>query len=280
MAVNQYLNQYRANADQNLIESLIIEAIKCTGLDVHFIPRNVEPKDDLFDEVPTATFTKSYEIEMYFKNAMGWEGRNDFLSKFGLQIEEQGKLTVSMKRFREITGMQRPFEGDLIYLPLTKSLYQITFVEHETIMHQVGKLQVWDLDIDLFNYSNQKIRTGNDFIDIFENVYAHALLFTMATGTGRYKKNEWAYQGTSLATATAKGIVLSYDTTTRELKLKDISGQFDPALLIVGDTSGVSGTVQQHISQELPNSPNAENEVLERYDNVLDWSEKNPFGET
>ncbi len=281
MATNQYLNIYKSNPDQTLVDSLIQEAIKCTGFDVYYLPRIYVKEDKLYGEDNVSEFNKYFEIEMYLTNVVGWEGRNDYLSKFGLQIEEQGKLTVSRNRFQKVVRQQRPLEGDLIYIPMTYSLYTITFVEHESIMHQLGALQVWNLDIDLFNYSNQRIRTGFEEIDRFENEQSHVIKFNMTNPNQQYLAKENVYQGISLSTATAKGIVVSYNKETKELLVKDIQGKFDSTLPINGETSGISDTINNFDEKELPNSPIADNKNIQDQSNtILDWSEKNPFGES
>ena len=286
--INQFLNLHHASADQELVEDLIIECIQCTGVNVHYIPRAYISKDRIYGEDNCSLFNKAFEIEMYVKTATGFEGE-DLVSKFGLQIVEQGKLTVSMKRFREITDLDRPYEGSLIYLPggvgkgpLSDSLYTITFVQHEETFHQLGRLQTWTLDIDLFNYSNQRIRTGHIEIDKFEDMFANSIKFTMAAGSGRYRYGEMVYQGSSLATATARAAVIKFDAPKKLLFVKDIWGDFNPALHIIGQTSAANWTIANFDEKELPNSPIADNKQFEddvTVKGVLDWSEKNPFGD-
>jgi hypothetical protein len=282
MAINPYLNQHFSNPDQTLIEDLIIEAIQICGVNVFYLPRNANP-DKIYGEDPGAIFDSAIEIEMYFKNVMNWDGQGDFLSKFGLQIQDQGKLTVSMKRFRMETGLFRPKEGDLIYLPkppLTDSLYVITYVEHEAIMHQLGKLQTWDIDLDLFNYSNQKIRTGKPELDKFENLFAASMPLNLNSGTGNFQVGEPVYQGTSLGAATAKALVLSWNPTTKELRIKDIVGAFDPTQNVTGDSSGAIWSITTVEDNKLPDRLNTNNQEfdVDQGNPLLNWDEKNPFG--
>lgn len=282
MAINPYLNNQNSNSDQQLLDDLIVEAIQATGFDIMYCPRKYVARDRLYGEDASSVFDQAFEIEAYLKNVTGWEGRNDFLSKFNLQIEEQGKLTVSMKRFRAVTGLQRPYEGDLIYIPLTDSIYQLTFVEHESSFHQLGALQVWDLDIDLFNYSNQKIRTNDPRIDKFENEYAHAISFKMVPGgNGRFFKDDIVFQGSSVATATARGVVISFNKNSGDLKLKNIMGDFNQSQPINSD-KGAIWTIDNFDEKELPNSPTADNKQLQVEGDqyvVPTWSKDNPFGE-
>lgn len=66
----------------------------------------------------------------------------------------------------------RPNEGDIIYFPLTQKLYEIKFVEHESVFYQTGRLQTYDLKCELFEYNNEQIRTGNTAIDAIETEYS------------------------------------------------------------------------------------------------------------
>jgi hypothetical protein len=70
----------------------------------------------------------------------------------------------------------RPVEGDLIYFPLVKKIFEIKFVEHEAIFYQAGRLQTYDLRCELFEYSNERINTGNVDIDIIEDNYSTDIL--------------------------------------------------------------------------------------------------------
>lgn len=285
MPTNQYFrSNFYGNAEQTLVEDLLIETIKIYGLDCEFVPYTLVDEDRLFGEDKIMRYEKAYPMECYIENVQGFEGRNDFLTKFGLQIEEQGSLIVAMKRFRQCSNytLYRPREKDLIYMPLTDSLYEITFVEHEKIFHQVGMISnlVYNMKIDLMNYSNQQIRTGVRYIDRFENEFAHAVQFQLDIGTGRYVVGETVYQGADLATASAKAVVIWYNRETKVLKVKDTINQFDPALIIRGATSGVEYTIATHEPKELPNSPIANNkQIKDESQGVLDWSEDNPFGE-
>ena len=112
------------------------------------------------------SFNRQYPIEMYIKNVEGFEGEGEFLSKFGLDIRDQITFSVSIRRFEQLgSEYARPREGDLIYFPLNKKVFQIQFVEHESIFYPTGTLPVYDLRCELFVYNQQAISTGIDEID-------------------------------------------------------------------------------------------------------------------
>jgi hypothetical protein len=156
--------------EQTLIEDLIIESIRIYGLDCWYIPRTLGAKDDLLNEDDLPIFDQAYMIEMYVKNVEGFEGDGQFLSKFGLQIRDSMTLSVSIRRFSEDVALYneqiRPNEGDLIYFPLTRKMYEVMFVDNKPIFYQLGALQMYDLRCELMEYSNEVFNTGVEEIDI------------------------------------------------------------------------------------------------------------------
>lgn len=168
MATNFFFNNFQSSQEQVLIEDLVIESIKIYGHDVYYIPRRLVSVDEIYGESPLAEYTDNYMIEMYIKNIEGFGGDGDFLSKFNLQIRDQITFTVARRVFASETAsdtMIRPNEGDLIYFPLNRKLFEIQFVEHEAIFYQLGALQTFDLKCELFEYSNQILNTGIPEVD-------------------------------------------------------------------------------------------------------------------
>jgi len=167
MPTNPYINNFNNTPEQNLIHDLLIESIKFYGMDVHWIPRiSSSSADQIFGEDTLASFSFNRMIEMYIKNVEGFEGQGDFLSKFGLDIRDQITFTVAVRRFEQLdSGYERPREGDLIYFPLNKKLFEIQFVEHESMFYPTGTLPVYDLRCELFVYNQQSFNTGIDEVD-------------------------------------------------------------------------------------------------------------------
>jgi len=175
MATNFYFNTFSNSMEQNLIEDLIIESIRIYGFDVWYIPRTIVSKDELLNEDDLSTFKSAYMIEAYIKNVDAFGGDGDFLSKFGLQINDTMTLTIAMRKFAEDVGLYdlevRPNEGDLIYFPLNRKIFEVKFVEHEAIFYQMGKLQTYDLRCELFEYSQERFNTGVEEIDTLLTKY-------------------------------------------------------------------------------------------------------------
>lgn len=169
MATSFYFNNFGASQEQLLIESLVVESIKIYGHDLYYLPRTRVGDDSVYGEETYSTFDSQYFIEMYIKNVEGFAGQGDFLSKFNLEIRDQVTFTVARRVFSEevgsYTSFVRPREGDLIYFPLNRKLFEIKFVEHEAIFYQLGALQTFDLTCELFEYSNEVFNTGIAEID-------------------------------------------------------------------------------------------------------------------
>jgi hypothetical protein len=167
-----FFNNSNSYAEKNLIEDLIIESIRIYGHDVHYCPRTIVAKDDLYGADTLSAYNSQYLIEMYIKNVEGFEGEGDFLSKFNLQIRDSITFTVARRVFNQEIGepvlLDRPREGDLIYFPLNGKVFVIKFVEHEPVFYQMGALQMYDLKCELFEYSSEKLNTGLDDIDKLE----------------------------------------------------------------------------------------------------------------
>ena len=144
MATNPYIRQGTSN-EQDLVNDLTIETIKAIGQDMVFIPRTLANLDEILGEDATSTFSNSFPLEMYIKSVAGFEGPGDIISQIGLDIKDRVNLVVSRTRFEQevtnvISTITRPREGDLIYFPLSRTMFEINFVEHENPFYQVGKL--------------------------------------------------------------------------------------------------------------------------------------------
>lgn len=163
MATNPYINLTSVQSEQNLVEDVTIEIIKTMGQDCIYVPRKALQIDRVFGEDPTSFFEKAYTIEMYIMSFRGFDG-TDVISQFGIEIKDKVSLLISRKRFKEqVTfsdaSITRPREGDLIYFPLSKSLFEINFVEHENPLYPLGKLYSYQITAELFTYSYEKLAT-------------------------------------------------------------------------------------------------------------------------
>ena len=267
--------------DQNLLNDINREVIQQAGIDVMYIPRTLVKEDLILNEDVISQFNTAYEIEMYVKSSDNFGGPDDAISRFGLDISDELILVVHAESFKFATNITTPVEGDLIYFPLSKGLFEIKFVEDEQPFYQVGKNYVFELTCEVFQYGEEKIDTGTDADKVErENAYAVDLVLT-AGGTGTYIIDEEVYQGANLAGATGKGIVAAWTSSTRTLRVNNIVGTFAISTNITGATSGaVWSQAAATDDQLLPTIPFADNKILETDgDAILDFSESDPFSE-
>lgn len=176
MARNIYFGQGSKN-EQFLLEDLIIESISIWGQDFYYIPRTLIAKDEILGEDRLSEFKTAYPIEMYLETVDGFEGQGAFIQKFGLMMEQSATLTLARRRWEQLVGRfgeaqlpNRPCEGDLLYFPLSGGMFEIKFVQHQDPFYQLGKLYVYKLNIELFQYASERITTGVPEIDVFETL--------------------------------------------------------------------------------------------------------------
>lgn len=171
MSTNPYFNFYsgKGSREQQLVHDMVAEAIQIYGVDMKYLPRSTQRVDELYQEEVLSSFDTAHNIEMYIENVAGFEGEGEVLSKLGLQVEDEMMLQVSQDRFKKVTGMQRPLEGDLVYLPLSGGLFEIKFVEHEEQFYPVGTLPSFRLRTEAYVWSHEEFDTGIDTIDILDS---------------------------------------------------------------------------------------------------------------
>ena len=314
MATNKFF-RHQVNSEQDLVEDLTVEAIQIYGHDVIYIPRTLVNRDFLFGEDTISNFQQGISLEMYIASADGFEGEGDFASKFGIQIKDTVEFVVSKKIFSQKlsheTTINRPREGDLIYLPLSKGLFEIKFVEHENPFYQLGRLYTYKLSCELFEYSEEDFTTGFTDIDSIVDAAENIAFNIYVTGgyTTDYSVGEYVYQGTagfgtSGASATWYATVINWSTAgtggpavtggvTSGYNLLTVAGPSGATGFVIGTsvTAGVSGassdtfytagqTLDPAIRTVIIADDYDDSDDLEmRADSIFDFSETDPFSE-
>ncbi len=301
MATNFYFNPFpsrlgNGNAitpEQLLVEDLVIEALKIYGLDVYYLPRTSRDEVDyLFGEDVLKEYRTAHPIEMYLENVTGMEGEGDFISKFGLEIRDEVTFLVSRLRFRyTVNGLTRPREGDLIYIPMMTSLYEITYVEHENnqAMYYTlgrgrgGNVYVYALKMKQYVFSSEIIETGVAEIDNNMRVYYPRTRISLAAGgTGKFVNDEIVYQGSNLSTATAQALVYDF-VPNAHIEIYRTQGSFISTDFVKGDTSNANWSIT--LVSDAATQNNAFEDIIDNArieaasDGIIDFSETNPFGE-
>jgi hypothetical protein len=269
--------------EQNLIQDLVDEQIKLFGTDVYYLPRTVL-QDNPLNDIVYSEFNQKIVIEMLLQNVEGFGSPSEFISKFGLKITDEIKFIVSKRRWEAESKRinlsiddDRPVEGDLIYFPLTKNLYEIKFVEVERVFYQLGELYFYDITAEIYEIGNEQIDVGVEEIDLIDDVMDPAVDYVMATGgSGLYEFGELVEGSISGFTAKVK----SWDPFTRTLTVIDRTGNFVDGEALVGNDSNTSWSISSFSTIEDANSKYDDNKYIENKGNqILDFSEINPFGE-
>lgn len=185
MARNFYFSE-KVRSEMDLYEDLVIEALKIYGQDVYYLPRDLVNEDTLFGDDPTSSFPISHKIEMYIENVEGFDGEGDLYTRFGVEIRDEATFVVSRNRFERTVSRvnwanpngrdintTRPTEGDLIWLPLTKKMFEIRHVEHEQPFYQIENLPVYKMRCTLFEYSGEDFDNQIQDIQDIEKDYSY-----------------------------------------------------------------------------------------------------------
>jgi len=240
------MNWWTNSREQNVIQSLMTEAIGFYGINVAYLPVTLRREDTLYNEDILRKFTNTYSLTVYINDTMGWRGQGDFLSKFGVKIQDKVSVMISRETFANVFAnsnplIERPMEGDLVYFPRPiEALFEIKLTTHERggkggQFYPIGKLTYYEVDMELHTYNQENINTGNTIIDIIGSDEAYAQILTLTTGDGNYSIGETVYQGETLESATATGIVGEWNTP--DLKLSSVSGTFSNGVNVIGATS-------------------------------------------
>ena len=195
MSTNFYFNNFTAFGEQNLLEDLIIEAIRIYGQDMYYIPRKTSNFDKLYTEDDQSIYEQNFMVELYIKSVDGFTGDGNFMSKFGVEIRDQVVFSIAQRVFNQeigiFTGAPRPLEGDLIYFPLNNKCFQVKYVNKFEMFYQLGALQTWELTCELFEYSNEIINTGIAAIDTMQqNLSTNILDYALMDENNNYLINE------------------------------------------------------------------------------------------
>ena len=258
MPVNHYFQGGKgigSEAEKRLYENLIIEGLKIYGQDVYYLPRTLVNRDLILGEDVASKFNAAYLAEMYMETTERFAGQQEIINKFGLEIREDTTFMVSKRRWLDLVDdpatmivSGRPNEGDIIYMPLMNSFFEIQFVEDQEPFFQLGQLPVYKLRCTRFEYSSERLDTGVADIDKAEDKY-------------------------------------SLDQLAHQMSLENEDG----ALMLEADGPDSSSNYLLMETYNLQTqSPYADNNDLDTAagfdtsstaDDILDFTERNPFGE-
>ena len=302
MPTNVYFTQGTKN-EQYLVEDLIIESLKIYGQDFFYVPRTLVSKDEILGEDRLSKFTSSFPIEMYFENVDSLDGQGAFIQKFGLMMEQSATLVVARRRWDQLVGRygqtiipSRPCEGDLIFFPLTKGLFEIKFVKHQDPFYQLGKLYVYKLQVELFQYSSEQIDTGVSAIDAFEtlktfntnttrNPYGAVTEVTVTNqGAGYTSVPTVSFTGSTGSGAAGTAVLGTGSTSGKVIRVDITSGGTSyataPTVVFNGGSPTTSAVATSIIEADIDKVESfADNNKFKTQAADILFSESNPFGE-
>ena len=258
MAINHHFqggNGIGNTNEKNLYEDLIIEGLKIYGHDVYYLPRTLVNQDLILGEDSLSKFDDSYLIEMYVETTEGLAGEQELINKFGLEIREETTFMLSKRRWMDAVDSYhtmikegRPNEGDIIYYPLLNKFFEISFVEDQEPFFQLGNLPVYKLRARTWEYSSERLDTDVTDIDSAEDQYSLDMLahqFMLEDGSGALQLENDSVSGDKNYFINEEYNIQTQSTYADNLDLDSQAG-FNTA-----DTS----------------------------DDILDFTERNPFGE-
>ena len=201
-------------------------------------------------------------------------------------IESYSKLEGSdfyLIKDNEPTGLNRPYEGDLIFHPIFGMLFEIKSVEDEEPFYQLDNLPVYKMSCQIFDYSSETLDTGITEIDEVQDQSSLASSDHQVTleQTAAVTIN----QGIRIYSpgSDSSGLLLD-ETDSDNIICEDETNLGGESILL--ETGGDEYIIQESyiIGQGTRGDDDldrqAQNELFDTLDDaVLDFSESNPFGD-
>lgn len=168
--LNPYFNNYNHQGQQTLQDVLIQESIQSKGIELVYIERDQANLDLLYGEDPQNEFNNAKKFVAYLESFDGYSGQNEFFSKFGMSVNDEITLQINPSLFNQQTGIS-PKEGDLLYFPMDKALFEITWCTPRDQFYQNGILQIQKIQAQKFVYQHEKIDAKLQNTEISSNMY-------------------------------------------------------------------------------------------------------------
>ena len=304
MPRNVFFSQ-AVKSEQSLYEDLIVESLQIYGQDIYYVPRTLVSRDNILGEDPASKFDDAYLMEAYLENIDGFEGAGDLMSKFGLEIRDEATFVISRRVWERLVGKfstnvsdPRPQEGDVIFLPMTNSFFEINFVEDDSPFYQLSNLPVYRMQCSLFEYADEDFDTGIETIDLKTGQSAYQVFLDVTVSGGNHFE-----VGETVSQIVSTGITVSGEVQQRT-KTSDIAGTYgisnigvagstgvakdfivSSTAVLTGGTNSYTGTITKVYdvsdnTQTFTTDGAAENVAIElEADSFIDFTESNPFGD-
>ena len=245
MATNHFFqggNSIGATSEQRLVEDLVLESLKIYGHDIYYMPRTLVNQDKIFDEDELSRFTQAYPMEMYLDNVNGYEGQGDIFTRFGLEVRDQATFVMVKRRWED---MVQTSGG--------------TFTQ--TTRPSEGDLIYFEKTKSLFEI--KYVDFQNPFYQL-NQIYVYRLVCELF---------EYSSEDLDTGITTIDAIETKYSQDMLEYQMLQEDGT-----LMLNETNG-SIITENYSSGTSEPIDNADFDNLVTLEGILDFSEKNPFGE-
>ena len=177
------------------------------------------------------------------------------------------------------TDSDRPLEGDLVFHPVLTKVFEVSFVDHDEPFHQLDNNPVYKLRCRQYEYSQEVIDTGIAEIDAIEDDLStdtseHQFTLEQSTTQNENIRLEYRTQedGLLLEETDGDNIIAEDDDSSvgTNILLENAADSGDDAYLVQED----------YIVGDMSTDKTSQNELFDSLDDdILDFSESNPFGD-
>ena len=179
----------------------------------------------------------------------------------------------------DAVSTDRPYEGDLVYHPILGKIFEVSFVDHDEPFHQLDNNPIYKLNCKQYEYSSDALDTGITDIDSIEDTESRNTRdfeFTLEQSTAQNEEINIQHTrsnfGLLLEETDGDNIIGEDDETSvgTSILLENAADSGDDSYLLTED----------YIVGDYVQDKTAQNELFDKLDdNVLDFSESNPFGD-
>ena len=179
----------------------------------------------------------------------------------------------------DAVSTDRPLEGDLVFHPILGKIFEVSFVDHDEPFHQLDNNPIYKLNCKQYEYSSEAIDTGIldiDSIETDESKNTRDFQFTLEQSTAQNEEINIQHARSNF------GLLLE-ETDGDNIIGEDDSTSIGENIILENDadTGDVSYLLtEDYIVGDYVQDKTAQNELFDSLDdNVLDFSESNPFGD-
>ena len=179
----------------------------------------------------------------------------------------------------DAVSTDRPLEGDLVYHPILGKIFEVSFVDHDEPFHQLDNNPIYKLNCKSYEYSSEAIDTGIPDIDSIEDTESRNTRdfeFTLEQSTAQNEEINIQHARSNF------GLLLE-ETDGDNIIGEDDSTSVGTSILLENDADTGDDSyllTEDYIVGDDVQDKTAQNELFDKLDdNVLDFSESNPFGD-